>query len=459
MPATKTPAPRGAIHRLTAREVVAAKAGAHPDGGGLFLNVRPDGRASWSLRYTAPTGKGRELGCGVAHRASIAQAGASLTDARDAADRARRLLRDGIDPLEHKRQQREAAQAAETAAKVERKREALTLARACRRYHEEVVEKKLKLSAKHSAQWLASLENHIGRTPLWSMPIADITPAMLLDALRSIRPHARARNLTDDATLHETVGRVAQRLAKVWREAKLYGHVTGNPIEDIRDKLREDLGSRVRGHHRAADYREAPALMKRIRDMPGTAARALEFAALTASRTSEVLDAPWSEFNLDAGLWIVPPERMKGGEKNGPHTVHLSPRAVEILREQIGQDSRLVFPSAMTLDKPDGERRPMSNMAMLAVLDRLGARDRTTVHGYCRATFSTWANETFAARPDVVEACLAHKEADRIRGAYNRAQFADERRVLLAAWADYLSREPATVTALDSRRRAAGGAA
>jgi hypothetical protein len=82
--------------------------------------------------------------------------------------------------------------------------------------------------------------------------------------------------------------------------------------------------------------------------------------------------------------------------------------------------------------------RPMSNMAMLTVLDRMGMRERTTVHGVCRASFSTWANETGAARPEVIEACLAHREADKVKAAYNRAQFADERRALMTAWGAYL---------------------
>ena len=93
----------------------------------------------------------------------------------------------------------------------------------------------------------------------------------------------------------------------------------------------------------------------------------------------------------------------------------------------------------------------MSNMALLAVLDRLGVRDQTTVHGLARSTFSSWANETAAARPDVVEACLAHSEADLVRKAYMRAQFAAERRAVLLAWSDYLAKQPAQVLTLPVR--------
>jgi integrase len=119
---------------------------------------------------------------------------------------------------------------------------------------------------------------------------------------------------------------------------------------------------------------------------------------------------------------------MKGGER---HVVYLTPRAVEIVRQMAEIGGAFVFPSSLN------PARPLSNMAMLTLLRRLKVDGETTVHGLCRATFSTWAHETGAARPDVIEACLAHREADRVRAAYNRAQFMAERKALLAAWAEY----------------------
>ena len=178
--------------------------------------------------------------------------------------------------------------------------------------------------------------------------------------------------------------------------------------------------------------------MTRLRGAPGVAARCLEFTMLTAARTSEALLAEWREFDLDGAVWTVPAERMKGRQE---HIVHLPPASVAALHAVQGLDARYVFPSTV-LDK-----RPMSNMAMLATLDRLGMRDTTTVHGL-RATFSTWAYETGAARGDVIEACLAHREADKIKAAYNRAQFVEERRALLAAWAEYLDTPAAKVIPL-----------
>jgi integrase len=434
-----------ALHMLTARQVLNAADGDLGDGGGLLLRVR-EGRGIWVLRYTAPTGKRRELGLGVAHRGSLAQAGASLTGARDGAHRARELLRQGVDPLDAKADARQAAQAAEQARKAEREVDRWTLARCARDYHERVIEPSR--TTKHSAQWIASLENHIPPA-LWHRPIGEISAPELLSALLEVKPHERARNLKGD-TLPETVRRVRQRLEAVFEDAAFHGRAAGNPAAAVKRKLREAAPRAVKGRFAALAYREAPALVQRLRELPYTAARALELAVLCAARTSEVILAEWAEVDLDAGTWTVPAGRMKAKEE---HIVFLPPRAVEIVKAQVGHDPRWVFPSPMP--KADGTARPLSNMAMLALLDRLGVRDQTTVHGLCRATFSTWANETAAARPDVIEACLAHEEGNRVRAAYNRAEFAEERRALLVKWADYLARPPAPVVALPERERAA----
>jgi integrase len=153
---------------------------------------------------------------------------------------------------------------------------------------------------------------------------------------------------------------------------------------------------------------------------------------LTAARTGEVIGATWAEFDLEAQRWAIPAARMKGGDKNGDHVVHLTSRAVAIVKSmrELGQPN--VFPS------PALDGTPLSNMAMLTLLRRMDKAKATTVHGICRSTFSTWANETGAARPDVIEACLAHQEADRVRRAYNRSEFSADRKQLLEAWADYL---------------------
>lgn len=423
------------LHLLTVREVQTAPDGDLSDGGGLLLRVRGES-ASWVLRYTSATGRRREMGLGVARRTNASQAGDSLTTARRLAHESRELLQRGIDPIDERDQRRDIGRQAEQTRKVEKARDYMTLARAARDYHERVVEPVR--TPKHAAQWIASLEHHVPET-IWHKPIADIEPPELLAALCSVRALDNA-----DVRVPETLSRVRQRLDAVFEDAIFYKRCASNPAAAIRRKMRETQSGRKRGAFKALPYREASEFMMRLRGAEGIAARCLEFSVLTASRTGEALGAAWPEFDLDLGQWVIPAERMKSSGKmhSEPHTVHLSARSIEILKAQQGLHAVLVFPSVALADSPQ------SNMAMLAVLDRMGMRERTTVHGLCRATFSTWANETGAARPEVIEACLAHREADKVKAAYNRAQFTVERAALMNAWAAYLATPQANVICL-----------
>jgi len=431
------------LHLISTKAVQAAGDGDHSDGGGLVLRVQGTG-ASWVFRYTSPAGKRREMGLGPAHRQSLALAGDSLKGARDVAQKAREQLRAGVDPLGARADAKGQARAADDARQADKARERWTLARCARDYHARVIE--LTRTPKHAAQWISSLENHMPAS-LWHKPIADVQAPALLAALASIKPHERAHNLNGDAKIMETIGRVRQRLDAVFEDAIFHSRCTSNPAAAVRRKIRETMPTKVASQFAALPYKEAPAFLARLRAAPGVAARCLELAVLTAARTGEVLGLVWSEIDMESATWVCPAARMKssGKEKAEPHTVHLSARALEVLQGQIGQHASLVFPSTM---KADSEQ---SNMAMLAVLDRLGVRDQTTVHGLCRATFSTWAYDTGAARPDVIEACLAHREADKVKAAYNRAQFTEERRALLAAWASYLAQPAAPVIQLAAR--------
>jgi len=397
------------------------------DGGGLTLKVAGND-ASWVFRYTAPSGRRREMGLGVVLRGSVKQAGESLVKAREAAMEARELLRKGIDPMQERDDRRQAAREAEEARKVERQREQWTLARAARDFYEREIESNPQLTDRHKLQWITSLEHHVPPS-IWHLPVTEISPPKLLEALKEAKPHERARR---HGNLGETLRRVRQRLDMVFDDLVFYERIPTNPAKVIGKKLTKARPVDTDKHLQALDYRSIPDLMAKVRAMPGTAARSLELLILTASRTTEVLEAEWSEFDLVAAVWVIPAHRMKAREE---HVVPLTARAVEIVRAQIGQDERLVFPST----HPDRKGHPQSNMSMLAVLDRLGMRKATTVHGL-RATFSTWANETGTGRPDVIEAALAHRESDRVRAAYNRSKFEEERRALLTAWADYCNR-------------------
>ena len=373
------------------------------------------GLANWVFRFTAPIGKRREMGLGSVERSSAATAGKSLAGAREAAYKARALLLQGVDPIDDRDQQRRAARQAAEARKVEANADELTLARVARAYHERVIEPAR--TAKHAAQWIASLERNV-LDAIWHKPIDKVEAPELLDCVADLQ-----------ARIPETASRVRQRLEAVFDHAEFLRLCTGNPARAIRRKLTEARGRRDRGAFTALPFKDALAFLRELRLREGIAACALEFAMLTAARTGEVIGATWNEFDLDAAVWSVKAARMKGGEK---HVVYLPERAVEIVRSMQPWQQPYVFPA------PTLNGQPLSNMSMLTLLRRMDADKHTTVHGLCRSTFSTWANETAAARPYVIEACLAHQETNRVRAAYNRAQFAQERKALLAAWADYL---------------------
>jgi integrase len=367
------------------------------------------------FRYTSATGKRREMGLGACVRHNARAAGESLSLARELAAKQRILLAADppLDPIDERNRTRGARREAERQRKTEKNQERATLARVARAYHERRIEPRIR--SKLSADWINSLENHVPAA-LWHKPITDITRAELLEFLRDIQNR-----------MADTAQRVRRRLDEVFDEAIEQGTVGLNPVADLRAKLRRENNPPRCIPRSALDYREVAAFVRDVRAQPGIAASCLEFTILTAARTGESVGAKWSEFDLDAALWTVPAERMKAGE---PHTVHLSERARAILSEMKMLGSPFVFPTV------SDQGRPLSNMAMLALLKRMNRTD-ITVHGF-RATFSTWANETGAARPDVIEACLAHREVDKIRAAYNRAQFVTDRRKLLDAWAAYL---------------------
>ena len=403
---------RGTASWLGVKQVQAAREpGRYPDGDRLWLVVRPNGKREWLFRFTSPGGRKRDMSLGNADVVTLAAA-------RIAAGNARALLAGDppVDPLDARRDREQATQQAERARRATKVADARTLARAARAYHESI-ESQFR-NDKHRSQWINSLEQHVPKA-LWDKPLAGLTASELVDAMATL-----------ERAVPETGRRVRQRINAVLDNAVVRGWVSRNPMTGVTREVRRMVGKRKAGKFAALPYAEASAFMLALREQHGTAARALELLMLTAARTGEVLGAQWTEFDLDAGTWVVPAERMKAGAS---HVVFLADAAVTLVRAlPVVDDSPFLFPSPM---KPE---QPLSNMAMLVLLSRMGARERTTVHGL-RSTFSTWANEATSFKPDVVEAVLAHKEADRVRAAYNRATFDEDRRKLLAAWAGYLA--------------------
>jgi integrase len=365
-------------------------------------------------------------------------AGASLKRARKKADEARDLLdrKPPVDPIDAKAAERQAARRAEAERKAAARRERTTLCRVARAYHESTIEPSRTFV--HSKEWIASLERHVPKK-LWSAPIDEITAPELLAALADVV-----------AKHPETGRRVRQWLEAVFDDAQFHGLCGSNPALSIRCKLAEVKRGQERGRLRALGYRELPAFLTELRKVEGISARALEFAVLCAARSSEVRLARWREIDMERDLWAIPAARMKGKQE---HLVPLSDRATELVEGQRGIGEEYVFPS------PTNPRKPLSSMGMLMCLRRLGVAHKSTVHGMARASFSTWAYEAAGAREEIVEACLAHKEADRVRAAYDRSQHHAARRRLLQAWADYGADTRPASNVIEGDFRATGASA
>ena len=384
-----------AVNKLTARTVATAGAGRFGDGGGLYLVVDPRGSKRWMLLFRHG-GRQREMGLGSASVVSLA-------DARRRRDEARQLLAVGRDPIAEKRKAEAPAD------------DAVTFGAFADKLVPELV-KGFK-NAKHAAQWTSTLKTYA--SPLQEKPVADITTDDVLSVLQPIW-----------TTKSETASRVRGRIERVLDAAKAKGLRIGENPARWRGHLDQLLSKRrklTRGHHAAMPFEDVPAFIAALRRRMAVSAMALEFTILTAVRTGEVLECPWSEIDRKAKVWTIPAARMKADRG---HRVPLSPRALEILdKMEPLRRGALVFPSFRA-------EEPLSDMAMLALLKRMGIQ--ATVHGF-RSSFRDWAGETTNFPREVAEAALSHIVGDETERAYRRGDALEKRRKLMNEWADYVS--------------------
>lgn len=373
--------------------------GKYPDGDGLYLVVAGPTSRNWSYRYWF---NGKERWHGLGSLLDV-----SLKDARIKRDGARQQVRSGVDIVQAKRDARADAKVIE----------ALTIAPTFKDCAERYIrENEAKWSSKHAAQWPSSLAQYAYPT-IGNLRIPEILPSHIYDLLQSIWIEKR-----------ETANRVRGRIETVIaKNVDINDKDFRNPAE-LTKQLREKLPSRPKHkprHHPALPYAETPKFMIELEAAGGSAAQALRFLILTVCRTNEVLGARWDEIDRPGAVWKIPAERMKMDED---HSVPLAAPALMILdRMRDGSQGDLIFPSS-------GDE-PFSDMAMLAVLDRLGF-GHVTVHGF-RATFGTWAEECTDYPDGVREAALAHKYKNETVAAYQRGAKLEKRRALMSDWATF----------------------
>ena len=389
------------VDRLSARFVEAEKApGLYGDGANLYLKVDDGGGKSWIMRWEAG-GKVRKLGLGPLHTVSLAEA-------RTKAEDARKLILDGIDPRQARREAINAA--AVTEAKT------MTFDQCADAYIE--AHKAGWKNDKHAAQWAATLETYA--SPYFGkLPVAAVDTGLVMRVLSPIW-----------AKKNETAHRVRGRIESILSWAKVHGYRSGENPALWKGHLDQLLPARKKvhkvEHHAALPYDEIPAFMSELRGRDGVAALALEFAILTATRTSETLNAIYSEIDLKTKIWSIPAPRMKGDRE---HRIPLSDRAIAILEDmKVDKKSDYIFPGAR-------RGRPLSNMSMLTVLRRMKRGDLTS-HGF-RSTFRTWTAERTNFQREICEAALAHVIGDKTEEAYQRGDLLDKRRRLMTAWATF----------------------
>jgi integrase len=209
--------------------------------------------------------------------------------------------------------------------------------------------------------------------------------------------------------------------------AKARGFLAGENPARWRGHLKSLLPARqrlTRGHHAALPYDDLPAFISDLRAKQSTASLALELAILTASRTGEILNAKWTEFDLERAVWTIPAYRMKAGHE---HRVPLASRAIAILKslERVSHNDYVLVGNV--------RGKPLSAMAMTMQLRRMKRAD-TTVHGF-RSTFRDWAAEQTSFPHETCEHALAHRISDKAEAAYRRGDQFVKRRKLMEAWA------------------------
>ena len=364
---------------------------------GLYLLLNPNGSLWWRWDYRY-AGKRKTLSMGT-------YPDTGLRDARDKREAARKLLAAGVDPGE----QRKAVKAAGE----ERDANSFAviaeewLARQAARMAPATLEK---------AQWTF---NDLVNPWIGNRPVTEIDAPEMLKLLRRI----------EERGAHETAHRTKQRCSQIFRYAIATGRAQNDPTAALRGALAPVVST-----SRAAitDPLKMGELLRAIDGYTGSfvVRCAMKLSPLVFVRPGELRQAEWTEIDLDGARWNIPAAKMK---MRAEHLVHLSSQAVAILRElnPLTGRGKYVFP---------GERsasRPLSDGTINAALRRLGFDKNTmTAHGF-RAMASTRLNEIGWA-PDVIERQLAHVEKNKVRAAYNRAQYLDERIRMLQAWADYL---------------------
>ena len=371
------------------------------DSGGLYLEITPAGGKIWRYKYRH-LGKEKKLTIGPYPEISLA-------DARERHFAARKQVVDGIDPSAKKQEKKEQSilEADTTFEKVaalwyERKRHGV--------------------SERYAGFMWSRLEKDILAT-LGSKPITSITSLQLIGALKAVEARGA----------HELARRLKQSCDEVFRYAVVHGYAPSNPCKEF--ESRDVLSKYKKNHFAAIEPGEIPDFLQALHTNKGRLYRltqlAVELLMLTFVRTSELIEAEWSEIDWDDKVWRIPAHRMKMGR---PHLVPLSKQALAILTElkDMTGHRQFIFPGQVD------PRKTMSNNTILQALKSMGYQHKMTGHGFRSLAMTTIKERIGGYEHEVIDTQLAHAKENKIRAAYDRAQFLPERTKMMQDWADYL---------------------
>lgn len=371
-----------------------------PDGNGLYLYVTPTAK-SWRFDYRIG-GKRGTVVYGLTTDLTVSRA-------RERHREAKQLLASGIDPATHKRLEKLALNASFGD----------TFEATAKHWYNSKSELRSKpWCAGHSLYLRRDLNPSIGNVPL-----EQIDARALLNVLEAVQ---RERGV-------KTAERVRQTAVQVFDHARRKLKVQANPARVLQGWA--DIPAHI--SHEPLQEHEIPVFVERLDADTGSAATKLciLLMLLTFVRKNEIVQARWDEFDLDNAVWTIPAERMK---MRDPHAVPLSRQALLTL-EQL---KPLSFASAYLFPNLGSNLKPMGMSTPNVLFERMGYGGRFSPHGI-RATASTWLNNR-GVRADVIERQLAHTERNRVRAAYNRADYWSERVAAMQMWADFVLPDHAT---------------
>lgn len=378
------------------------------DGDGLQLRISPTGSKTWLFDYYTPyTKKRTQLSLGK-------YPDISLAEARKLRRTNRNLVAQDIDPKEH----RDQAQLQQQEAKTN------TLEHVA---NEWLATKQGDISPSYANDIKRSLERHIFPN-LGAIPVSELKAPRVI---KELKPIAAKGN-------HETVKRLCQRINEVMIFA-----VNGGLIDDNRlAGIYASFSKPPKKNMPAITPKELPDLMRSISmaSITLTTRCLIEWQLHTLLRPSEASTVEWADIDMENLTLTIPAERMK---KKRPHRIPMTPQMLAILEvmKPISGHRQHVFPSSRKPTQPVNKQT--ANMA----LKRMGYKDRLVAHGL-RSIGSTAMNEQ-GFNPDAIEACLAHAIGSELRGTYNRSDYFEQRKPIMAWWSDFIE-QAATGKAIGS---------